>query len=168
MDAFDGLAPLDEAYASKPVAAAFDWRSVASRLPVGREWYLVAFRSVRRDGVDEARLCEFDDRAHAEAATAPGFVHYFRGPTSSDGSCLSFCLWDSRADARAAAGRPAHQEAISLIREMYDRYALEFLRVSRPDAAAGLTFEAYDVAPAPRPSIDPGATPSFVPLPNPS
>ena len=69
---------------------------------------MVAFRSIRRPGVDEARLTAYDDWAHAEAMDAPGFVHYFKGPTDRDGRCMSFCLWDSRAEARAAAGRPAH------------------------------------------------------------
>ena len=72
------------------------------------EWYMVAFRSTRRPDVDEARLTAHDDWAHAEAMEAPGFVHYFKGPTQDDGQCMSFCLWDSRAEARAAAGRPAH------------------------------------------------------------
>ena len=51
---------------------------------------------------------------------APGFVHYFKGPMGPDGSCLSFCLWQSRADARSAAGRPAHVEAVGLLDEMYE------------------------------------------------
>jgi hypothetical protein len=149
MEPFDGLTPLDEAYASRPIAEAFDWGLVAPELPVDREWYLVAFRSVRRADADEARLSAFDDRAHDEAAAAPGFVHYFKGPTSSDGSCLSFCLWDSRAHARSAAGLPAHREAVTLIGEMYARYTLEFLRVSRAGADAALTFEPYDPVPTP-------------------
>jgi len=147
MDAFDGLAPLDDSYAARPVGEAFDWSSVAAALPTGREWYLVAFRSVRRAGCDEARLCDFDERAHLEAASSPGFVHYFKGPTATDGSCLSFCLWDSRAHARAAAGRPDHRAAVELLHEMYERYALEFLRVSRPHGSAALRFEPYDAVP---------------------
>ena len=150
METFDALVPLDEAYASRPVEDAFDWGLVASALPPDREWYMVAFRSVRRDGADEERLAAFDDRAHTEAATAPGFVHYFKGPTSSDGSCLSFCLWDSRSDARAAAGLPGHREAVTLIGEMYARYTLQFLRVRHADMeAGGLTFEPYDMVPVP-------------------
>ena len=106
MDAFAALEPISDAYATLPIAEAFDWSEAAGALPAGAEWYLVAFRSVRRADADEERLCAFDERAHLEAAASPGFVHYFKGPTSSDGSCLSFCLWDSRADARAC-GRPA-------------------------------------------------------------
>jgi hypothetical protein len=142
VDAFDALGPVSDAYASMPMAEAFDWRDVGRQLGDG-EWYLVAFRSVRRDGCDETRLCEYDERAHLEAATAPGFVFYFKGPTGGDGSCLSFCLWDSRAEARAAAGRPQHVEAVTLLDEMYERYTLEFLRVTGR-AGQPLRFEPYD------------------------
>ncbi len=148
MDALDGLAPLDDSYAARPVGEAFDWSSAVAALPAGREWYLVAFRSVRRAGCDEARLCDFDERAHLEAASSPGFVHYFKGPTAADGTCLSFCLWDSRAHARAAAGRPDHRAAVELLHEMYERYALEFLRVSHPRGSAALRFEPYDAVPS--------------------
>ena len=148
MDGFAALVPISDTYATLPVAEAFDWRPAAAELPIGREWYMVAFRSTRRADADEARLCDFDERAHQEAASSPGFVHYFKGPTSGDGSCMSFCLWASRADARAASGRPAHLEAVTLIREMYERYTLEFHRVRHRDDATGLEFEPYDRVPA--------------------
>lgn len=145
MDALPLLAPVSEEYATLPVADAFNWAEAAAELVAG-EWYLVAFRSSRKATADELRLNEFDERAHLEAAVAPGFVHYFKGPAALDGSCLSFCLWQTRADARAAAGRPDHVRAVSLIDEMYESYTLEFHRVVR--ASAGLlTFEPYDQAP---------------------
>jgi hypothetical protein len=147
MDAFAALAPVSEAYAHLPVAEAFDWSGVGRQLGIG-EWYLVAFRSIRRLDADEARLTEFDDLAHHEAQSSPGFVHYFKGPAEADRSCLSFCLWTSRAEARAASGRPAHVEAVSVINEMYERYTLEFLRVTGREGSP-LLFEPYDaVAPA--------------------
>lgn len=146
MDALAALAPVSEAYATLPVADAFDWTDAARALGTG-EWYLVAFRSTRRPGADEERLTAHDDRAHLEAEGAPGFVHYFKGPASADGTCLSFCLWTSRAEARAASGRPHHVEAVSLIAEMYERYTLEFLRVTGR-AGEPLRFEPYDAVPA--------------------
>jgi hypothetical protein len=146
MDVLSRLVPASEAYASLPIADAFNWQEASRDLGDG-EWYLVAFRSIRRDGADEARLAAFDELAHQEAATAPGFLHYFKGPSAADGSCLSFCLWDSRADARAAAGQPDHVRAVSLIDEMYESYVLEFLRVARV-AGGPLTLEPYD-GPAP-------------------
>ncbi len=148
MDALSLLAPVAADYASRPIAEAFNWHEAATDLADG-EWYLVAFRSIRKANADEARLNEFDERAHVEASAAPGYVHYFKGPAASDGSCLSFCLWQTRADARAAAGRPDHVRAVSLIDEMYERYTLEFHRVSR-HAGGSVMFEPYDrVAPPP-------------------
>jgi hypothetical protein len=156
MDALPLLVPVSEAYASLPIGDAFTWQEASSGLGDG-EWYLVAFRSVRRSGADEERLEAFDEAAHREAARAPGFVHYLKGPAAGDGSCLSFCLWESRAEARVAAGGPAHREAITLLNEMYERYTLEFHRVRRV-AGGPLTFEAYDrpQPAAPPPSHAPG------------
>jgi hypothetical protein len=145
MDLLQRLAPVSASYATLPVADAFNWQDASSELGDG-DWYLVAFRSIRRPGADEERLTLFDELAHQEAATSPGFVHYFKGPQASDGACLSFCLWTSRADARAAAGRPDHVRAVSLIDEMYQSYILEFHRVTR-EAGGALTFQAYDQAP---------------------
>jgi hypothetical protein len=145
MDLLQRLAPVSAGYASLPIQDAFNWQEASAELGDG-DWYLVAFRSIRRAGADEERLTLFDELAHQEAATSPGFVHYFKGPQATDGSCLSFCLWDSRADARAASGRPDHVRAVSLIDEMYESYTLEFHRVSR-DAGGPLTIEPYDRAP---------------------
>jgi hypothetical protein len=146
VDLLQRLAPVSEGYASLPVGSAFNWQDATAELGDG-EWYLVAFRSIRRAGADEARLNLFDELAHREAATSPGFVHYFKGPAAGDGSCLSFCLWHSRTDARAAAGRPDHVRAVSLIDEMYESYTLEFHLVTR-EAGGPLTFEPYDRVPA--------------------
>ena len=145
MDALPDLVPVSDRYAALPVAEAFNWQQASAQLGDG-EWYLVAFRSVRRPDADEERLYAFDEAAHLEAAGAPGFVHYFKGPAAADGSCLSFCLWQTRADARAAAGRPDHVRAVSLIAEMYERYTLEFHRVSR-EAGGQLAFAPYDRPP---------------------
>jgi hypothetical protein len=145
MDLLQRLVPVSERYATLPIADAFNWDSASADLGDG-EWYLVAFRSIRRAGADEERLTLFDELAHQEAAGSPGFVHYFKGPAAADGSCLSFCLWQTRADARAAAGRPDHVRAVSLIDEMYESYTLEFHRVTR-DAGGPLSFAPYDGVP---------------------
>jgi len=147
MDALAALGPVSDAYATLPVAEAFDWSGVAHQLGTG-EWYMVAFRSVRRIDADEERLNEYDERAHVEASSAPGFVHYFKGPAAPDRTCLSFCLWTGRPEARAASGRPNHVEAVSLLDEMYESYMLEFLRVTGR-AGQPLRFEPYD-----RPVLD--------------
>ena len=144
---FDRLVPVSDRYASLPVADAFSWAACNGEVDPG-EWYMVAFRSIRRAGADEDRLTAYDDWAHAEAMHAPGFVHYFKGPTNADGRCMSFCLWDSRAQARAASGRTAHVEAAALTHESYAEYSLEFHRVRRLAGDGGFTFEPYDAIPA--------------------
>ncbi len=143
MDALDQLVPVAGHYAGLPVADAFTWEAVGSAIPEG-EWYMVAFRSILRADADGERLGRYDDWAHEEAMGAEGFVHYFKGPLAPDRSCLSFCMWNSRAEARAAAGRPAHQDAVALIAETYEAYTLEFLRVRKEAGATRLSFEPYD------------------------
>ncbi|HEY4189480.1 MAG TPA: hypothetical protein VGM28_03585, partial [Candidatus Limnocylindrales bacterium] len=139
---------------------AFTWDACLEAVDPG-EWYMVAFRSTRRIGADEARLIAYDDWAYTEAMSGPGFVHYFKGPTTADGRCMSFCLWDSRAEARAAAGRPAHTEAAALTHEAYADYILEFHRVRRL-AEGGFTFEPYDAIGADL-ALEPDAPRGFSP-----
>ena len=156
MDALEALTPRSAAYATMPVADAFDWDAAGEALGEG-EWYMVAFRSVRRADADERMLTEYDDRAHDEASRSAGYVHYFKGPLGADGTCLSFCIWSSRADARAAAGKPLHAEAAGLVGEMYERYTLEFLRLRR-EAGGPLRFEPYDLPAPARQAAAPLAT----------
>jgi hypothetical protein len=144
---FQRLAPVSDRYATMPVGDAFTWEACLADVPPG-EWYMVAFRSIRRAGADEDRLTAYDDWAHTEAMEAPGFVHYFKGPANDAGECMSFCLWTSRAEARAAAGRPAHVEAAALTFESYAQYRLEFHRVRRV-AGGGFAFEPWDLDVAP-------------------
>jgi hypothetical protein len=153
MDAFAELAPVADHYASLPVAEAFNWADAARALGPG-EWYMVAFRSILRADADEEMLGRYDDWAHEEAAGAEGFIHYYKGPLAADRSCLSFCIWNSRTEARAASGRPAHRDAVALITQMYEAYILEFLRVWKTDPAASLAFEPYDAPPDAGVAID--------------
>jgi heme-degrading monooxygenase HmoA len=140
---FEQLAPSPGLYATMPIAEAFDWAALADGVDAG-EWYLVCFRSVRQPDADEQLLETLDDAAHLEASSAPGFVHYYKGATTDGGECLSFCLWDSRAHAREASGRPAHALASAIVREMYASYRLEFYRVFKAAGGAAFEFEPYD------------------------
>lgn len=143
---FERLASRSPEYARLPIAEAFDWEVCAAPEDEG-EWYLVCFRSVRQPHADEAMLAAYDDLAHLEAEGSPGFRHYFKGATDAAGACLSFCIWDSRAEARSAAGGSAHARASSIVHEMYVSYTLEFYRVRRTAAEGRFTFEAYDRPP---------------------
>src|SRR5262245_43564885 len=48
---------------------------------------------------------------------------------------------------RAAAGKPLHVRAVSLLDEMYESYTLEYVHVRRESAGAPLTFEPYPTSP---------------------
>jgi hypothetical protein len=141
---FDRLEPTCPDYARLPVGEAFSWADCSRAADAG-EWYLVAFRSVLREGADQDRLREYDDLAHADAQLAPGFVHYFKGPANDRGECLSFCLWTSRGHARAAAGRPAHREAVTIAHGTYEQHTLEFLRLIKRAGAAEFDFQPFDL-----------------------
>jgi len=141
--AFWRLRPQSDDYATQPIASAFNWTHVAEPESAG-EWYLVVFRSVRRVDADEVLLTEHDERAHREAESAPGFVHYVKGPLTAARACLSFCLWTSRAAAREASGRAAHREAVTLVSRMYERYTLEFYRVTKRAGERAFEIEPYD------------------------
>ena len=166
MDVFAELAPVADNYAVLPVGEAFNWAPVAGLIEPG-EWYMVAFRSIVRADADQERLRQYDDWAHEEASTAKGFVYYYKGPQAPDRSCLSFCMWNSRAEAREASARPAHQKAVTLIADTYEAYALEFLRVRKPAGATNLEFAPYDAAPEAGPASSPRpATLGFSPAPS--
>ena len=144
---FDEIRPVADDVARLPIGSAFDWSAITSEAEDG-EWYVVTFRSVRRPGADEARLTTLDDLAHAEAARAPGFIHYFKGPTNERGECLSFCIWQSRQAARASAGGPQHVIAAAVAREMYETYRLDFVRLIKRAGTRDFAFEPFDPAPA--------------------
>jgi hypothetical protein len=75
---FQRLAPLTPEYARLPILEGFNWVECLTDVDAGR-WYLVAFRSVRREAADPLRLKAFDDLAYAEAQQRSGLLLYFRG-----------------------------------------------------------------------------------------
>lgn len=122
--AFSHLTPVREDYPLRSIEQGFNWSECAAGIDLA-SLYLVVFRSVRRSDADLELLREFDDRAHEDASHAPGFVHYFKGQVTPERYCLSFCLWRSRQEARAASDRQAHCEAADLVARMYESYELE-------------------------------------------
>jgi hypothetical protein len=117
------ISPRHSDYAALSIEDGFDWSSL-SRCHFDR-LYLVVFRSVRRPDVDLDLLLEHDDRAFEEALKSGGLLRYFKGNANEQDECLSFCLWETREQARHAADAASHRSATGISAQMYSSYALE-------------------------------------------
>src|SRR5215218_5622428 len=117
------ISPRHPDYATSPIETGFDW-SPLSGCSFDR-LYLVVFRSLRRPDVDLDLLREHDDRAYEEAKEIGGLLRYFKGHANERGECLSFCLWETREQAREAAGAASHRSAVGVTAQMYLSYSLE-------------------------------------------
>jgi hypothetical protein len=142
----DALRPIREDYAIAPILESFNWAECLASLD-GADWYLVAFRSVRNQHADDRLLYELDARAHEEAMSHTGLVHYFGGELDAERRCLSFCVWEDRERAAAAAALPKHRDAIGAAFTMYDSYVLERYRIT----TSGGTVAIEEIEP-PQPS----------------
>lgn len=134
------LLPASPNYVTLPIGQAFTWVDCLAGVEAG-DWYLVVFRSVRRASADTALLLAYDDRAHEEARGATGLLHYFKGELNERRECLSFCLWQSKTAARAAAALPLHRAATLLVDEMYHSYRLERYEVRKHAGSRRITFQ---------------------------
>jgi hypothetical protein len=134
------LSPIHPDHATLPIQEGFNWSSCLAGFRFER-LYLVVFRSVRRATADLELLREYDDRAYAEALEAGGLLRYFRGSMNERRQCLSFCLWESREQARRASGGTSHRAAAGLAARMYESYDLERYDLSRVgDSRGDLVF----------------------------
>jgi len=117
------ISPRHSDYATLSIEDGFDWSSLSccrfERL------YLVVFRSVWQPEADLDLLREYDDRAFEEALVSGGLLRYFKGHANELGECLSFCLWETREQAREAAGAPSHRSAAGVSAQMYLSYSLD-------------------------------------------
>jgi hypothetical protein len=120
----DRLRPVRDDYAISPLRESFNWDECL-RGTDDIDWYVVAFRSVRAAGADDALLYELDALAHQEAIAHTGLIHYFGGELDVERRCLSFCVWEDRTRAAEAAALPRHRDAIEVATQMYDSYVLE-------------------------------------------
>jgi hypothetical protein len=127
-------APIHPKYMLLPIDEGFSWDASFEGIE-GGEWYLVVFRSKHRPDADEALLTDLDNAASASARTLPGFLHYFIGTPLLSGECLSFCLWNSQAEAKAASAQPAHREAMLKGIGFYEYYTLERYYVFKREGA---------------------------------
>ncbi|GAA5931583.1 hypothetical protein JCM3775_006894 [Rhodotorula graminis] len=148
--ALHAFRPITRRYATSPYATSFNWADLRLEDDAtgrvkreAREWYIVAFRSRRNDGLPEdraRRLYEADRAAHEEAVTRGGLILYWYGnpvpaPSASTashgfdpddvGRNLATCVWQSRADAIAAMRGEHHKEAARLASTTYEYYTLE-------------------------------------------
>jgi hypothetical protein len=117
------ISPRHPGYATLSIEDGFDWSSLSCCL--FERLYLVAFRSLRRPDVDLDLLSEHDDRAYEEALESGGLLRYFKGHANERGECLSFCLWETREQARQAADAASHRSAVGTTAQMYLSYSLE-------------------------------------------
>lgn len=122
--------PIDPQYMLLPIEQGFNWETCFAAAEDG-QWYLVVFRSKHRADADEALLTALDNAASTSARELPGFLYYFIGTPLSSGECLSFCLWNSQAEAALASSQPAHREAIMKGLQYYEYYWLERYDVIR-------------------------------------
>jgi len=122
-EACQHISPRHQDYATLPMEDGFDWSSLS--YCSFEQLYLVVFRSLRRPDVDLDLLREHDDRAYEEAKEIGGLLRYFKGHANERGECLSFCLWETREQAREAAGAASHRSAVGVTAQMYLSYSLE-------------------------------------------
>jgi hypothetical protein len=148
-EACQQLTPIDPDYANSPIEEGFNWSSCLEGATFDR-LYVVAFRSVRRASADLDLLREYDDRAYDEAKSAGGLLFYFKGLINERRECLSFCLWESREQARNAADGASHRAAATIMSEMYESYSLE--RYDLIKGGGTLLFRRLEEA-APRASL---------------
>jgi hypothetical protein len=122
-EACQNISPRHPDYATLPIEDGFDWSSLSCCL--FDRLYLVVFRSLWQPEADLDLLREEDDRAFEEALGFGGLLRYFKGHANERGECLSFCLWETREQARRAADAASHRSAASVSAQMYLSYSLE-------------------------------------------
>src|ERR671917_1740886 len=117
------ISPRHSDYATLSIEDGFDWSSLSCCL--FERLYLVVFRSVWQPEADLDLLREYDDRAFEEALVSGGLLRYFKGHANELGECLSFCLWETREQARQAADATSHRSAAGASAQMYLSFSLE-------------------------------------------
>jgi hypothetical protein len=122
-EACQQISPRHPDYATQSIEDAFDWSSLSCCL--FDRLYLVVFRSLWQPEADLDLLREHDDRAFEEAIASGGLLRYFKGNANEGGECLSFCLWETREQARQAADGASHRSAAGVSAQMYLSYSLK-------------------------------------------
>jgi len=148
IQAMQHIVPIRPDYCAAPIADGFNWSECLGAATEG-EWYLVVFRSVRKESADVLLLTELDDRAFEEARAASGLIYYFKGELNERRECLSFCLWEDQPQAWSAAGLQHHLAAAALVRDMYQTYRLERYSVRKQAGSPAPLFQPLHGEPIP-------------------
>src|SRR5215208_6094778 len=123
-EACQQISPIHPDHATLPIQEGFNWSSCLGDARFDR-LYLVVFRSMLRVTADLELLCEHDNRVYAEALDVGGLLCYFRGSMNERRECLSFCLWESREQARRASAGASHRAASGIVAQTYVAHSLE-------------------------------------------
>jgi hypothetical protein len=137
------ISPVCQDYAARPIQEGLSWSSSLAGCAFER-LYLVVFRSVRRPEADLELLRQHDECAYEVARQLGGLLRYFKGEADERGGCVSFCVWQSRAQAIEAADDASHRSAAAITALMYESYELErywLKKVSSAERGEGLDFE---------------------------
>jgi hypothetical protein len=140
------LSPIHPNHATLPIDEGFNWSSCLTGVPFS-QLYLVVFRSVRRTTADLELLKKHDDKAYAEALEAGGLLRYFRGSMNERRECLSFCLWESREQARKASAGTSHRAAAGIMAKMYESYSLERYDIRAEGTTGNVVFRRHEGGP---------------------
>ncbi|MEO6513443.1 MAG: hypothetical protein ABIR37_02010 [Candidatus Saccharimonadales bacterium] len=132
------ITPVHAGFRDLELPEAFSWEAGIDQTAI-HGLYVVAFRSLRNlqappEMIDQ--LLELDGDATEEAQHMPGFHTYWHDDDlSAEGYGLSFCLWDSREEAKHAAQQPKHRAAVMYARgegrEVYLSYDIETHNIFR-------------------------------------
>ncbi|EOD52806.1 hypothetical protein BKCO1_4000092 [Neofusicoccum parvum] len=150
--ALQTLRPSTPAYATAPYDRAFDWAALFATLrtlaadagaaPFPRSaFYVVAFRSVLKDGADGERLGLLDAMSHEEAVEAGGLLKYWFGVPDAERRNLATCFWHSREDAAEGGKGPWHKKARAAAATMYESIRFETRRLTVEEGANEWAWE---------------------------
>lgn len=127
---FDDLQASPIVYSSPltaPLFLCFNWNDVFEKqgFTESANFYVVAFRSVRKKGADEAIFKRANEAALEEAKRGGGLLRYLQGRVNSQRQCFEVSIWESQAAAEHAYRMPAYADALKVVSKLYESYTLE-------------------------------------------
>jgi hypothetical protein len=125
------IEPLYDEYRDMHIKQGFNWPKLLAEVSEFQglnqsQYYLVSFRSTRREGDAITRkIEELDTAAFQEAKMSPALLHYFGGNPNEYGQAVSWCLWTDAPSAHATLTGIAHKEAANAAMELYETYEVD-------------------------------------------